>query len=619
MNLYLKVLAFAKPYWKHILFSFFLTLFYILFNSVSLWVSVDFIRELFLPASASSAGTAKDITGLVDTQGIYDKISNVFRSLLIRDSKFDTLWMVCMVILLSYLFKNIVEYYRKILLSYIELKIITSMRDRLTAALVTFPLSFFERNKTGELTSIVFNDVSAVNSMINNSFGRMLLAPFQILVNVLIMFIINWQLALITVTVIPLSALSIWYIGKSIRRRSRRVFSKIGLVYSHFQEMVSAVRVVKAFTSEKRETDKIVHSNRDFFKANFRATRLSHLTSPLNEVLIVIVLVFLLWYGGNLVYTNQLNAEDFIRFLIFMITIFQPLKELTQVNNVIQNGMAAAERIVGTLESVPEVYDKPGATDMKPLSQSIDFQSVQFRYAPDGPLVLKNVNLTIKKGQTVAFVGHSGAGKTTMVDLVPRFYDLAGGKILIDGTDIRDYRLESLRKQIGIVAQESVLFNETVRYNIGYGMENVTEEAIIEAARSANAWEFIQKMELGLDTITGERGVKLSGGQKQRLSIARAILKNPPILILDEATSALDTESEKLVQDAIYKLMKNRTVLVIAHRLSTVVHADLIVVMSDGEIVATGTHQELLDHSPDYRKLYTLQFQTGTPDQHPPL
>lgn len=625
MDLYIKVISFAKPWWKHIVLSFFLTLFYILFNSVSLWVSVDFIQQLFNPdvvtgqADLKTQAKSNQVTKLVGGQSFYDELSSGIKNLIVQDNRFDTLKIVCLVIFFSYLFKNIVEYYRKILLSYIELKIITLMRDKLTSALVRLPVSFYERNNSGELTSIVFNDVNAVNSMINNSFGRMLLAPFQIIVNIVIMFLIDWQLALITLTVIPLSAFSIWKIGQSIRRRSRRVFAQIGVVFNYFQEMLMAMRVVKAFTNELHEEKRVKDANKGYFKANFRATRLTHLTSPLNEVIIVLVLVFLLWYGGSQVYTGAgLKAEDFIRFLVFLMTIFQPLKELTNVNNVIQNGMAAAERIVKTLDETPEVYDSPTAVTLQPFSQKIEFSNVSFRYNPEDPIVLHSVNLTINRGETVAFVGHSGAGKTTIVDLVPRFYEINEGTISIDGFDIRNLKLESLRKQIGIVAQESVLFNETVRYNISYGLDSVTDDQVIDAAKNANAWEFIEKMEQGLDTITGERGVKLSGGQKQRLSIARAILKNPPILILDEATSALDTESEKLVQDAIYKLMKNRTVLAIAHRLSTIQHADKIVVLNAGKIVAIGRHEELLASSPDYQRLHQLQFRNDNKSEQVP-
>jgi len=625
MDLYLKVISFAKPWWKHIILSFTLTLFFILFNSVSLWVSVDFIQQLFNPEVISGQVDITDsskpnqVTKLIGTSSIYDDISQGMKSIIVQANRFDTLKMVCLIIFLSYLLKNIADYYRKILLSYIELKIITLMRDKLAATFVRLPISYYERNNSGELTSIVFNDVNAVNSMINNSFGRMLLAPFQILVNIVIMFLIDWQLATITLTVIPLSAFSIWKIGQSIRRRSRRVFAQIGLVFNYFQEMLMAMRVVKAFTNERHEENRGREANKGYFKANFRATRLSHLTSPLNEIIIVMVLVFLLWYGGSQVYTGEgLKAEDFIRFLVFLITIFQPLKELTNVNNVIQNGMAAAERIVKTLDAPPEVYESPTSVALTTFSSNIEFKNVTFRYNPEDPIVLHSVSLKINRGETVAFVGHSGAGKTTIVDLVPRFYEINDGSISIDGIDIRTLKLESLRKQIGIVAQESVLFNETVRYNIGYGLESVTDEQIIEAAKNANAWEFIEKMEHGLDTVTGERGVKLSGGQKQRLSIARAILKNPPILILDEATSALDTESEKLVQDAIYKLMKNRTVLAIAHRLSTIQHADKIVVLSSGNIVAIGRHEELLISSPDYLRLYQLQFRNENKTEQNP-
>ena len=318
-----------------------------------------------------------------------------------------------------------------------------------------------------------------------------------------------------------------------------------------------------------------------------------------------------------MVYNNVgLGGEDFTRFLVFLFMMFQPLKKFSGLNNTIQTGLAAAERIFSTLESQPEVYEKPGAVQLSSFQNSIQFDNVSFRYDDDGPLVLRDIDLEISKGQMVALVGPSGAGKSTLSDLIPRFYDATTGKILIDGTDIRDFTINSLRSRIGIVTQDSILFNDTIRANIGYGMENASEEDIIEASKAANAWEFISEMDKGLDTIIGERGIKLSGGQKQRVSIARAILKNPPILILDEATSSLDTESEKLVQDAIDNLMENRTVLVIAHRLSTITHADNIIVLERAKIICQGNHGELLQTCPKYKTLYEIQFETNAINIH---
>jgi subfamily B ATP-binding cassette protein MsbA len=624
MALYLKILRFLKPYWKHILVSIFLTFLYIVLNNVSLWVSVDFIRELFEPGTRSALVISPEkqqvdspeaeektdsVSRLYAGGNLYQKINRAIKKIIIRENRYETLKVVCLVIFLSFFLKNLVFYVRRVLMNFIELKVIVNLRNRLYSVLLRLPLSYFEKHRTGELTSIVFNDVSAVNVVLNNSFGKMILTPLQVLTNLVILVLISWKLSILTFTIIPLIGFVIVKIGQSIRRKRRRVFRQIAQVMAVFQEAVSSIRIVKAFANEEREEDRFQDENRRFFRTIFRANRLSYLTSPLNETIAAFILVALLWYGGNLVYSNAgLTAEDFIRYLVFLFTTFQPLKELSGLNNNIQTGLAAAERIFRLMEEAPEVYQKPGAVPMKTFRDSIIFDRVYFRYAPDDPFVLKDINLEIHKGETVAIVGHSGAGKTTLVDLIPRFYDVTEGRILVDGVDVRDYELSSLRRQIGIVTQEPILFNDTVRMNIGYGLDGVSDDAIVEAAKAANAWEFIQAMEDGLDTVIGERGVRLSGGQKQRLSIARAILKNPPILILDEATSALDSESERLVQEAIERLMANRTVLVIAHRLSTIIHAHRIVVLKEGEILDVAPHDILLQRCAYYRKLYELQF-----------
>ena len=628
MKLYIKVLQFLKPYWKLILTSIFLTFVYIVLNNLSLWVSVDFVRELFDPENvaiarqqasgeavrdtlaASAQSSREQLTETLKTGSLYQKINYAVKRVILRENRFETLKIVCLVIFLSFFLKNLVFYVRRVIINFIELKIIVGLRNRLYDVLLRLPLSFFERKKTGELTSVVFNDVSAVNTVLNNSFGKMILTPLQVLTNLTILVLISWRLSLITFVIIPVSAVLLVKIGQSIRRKRRRVFRQIASVMAVFQETISSIRIVKAFTSEQRENEKFREVNRQFFKTIFRANRFSYLTSPLNETFAALVLVVLLWYGGNLVYTNAgLNAEDFIRYLVFLFTTFQPLKEISGLNNNIQTGLAAAERIFNLMEQAPEVYERPGARELKEFREAIRYEHVYFRYNEDEPYVLRDINVEIRKGETVAFVGHSGAGKTTLVDLLPRFYDVTRGRITIDGTDIRDLTLHSLRRSIGVVTQEQILFNDTVRMNIGYGLENVSDEEIIAAAKAANAWEFIQKMENGLDTVIGERGVKISGGQKQRLSIARALLKNPPILILDEATSSLDTESERLVQEAIEKLMENRTVLVIAHRLSTIIHSDKIVVLREGKVEDIGTHGQLLENCPYYRHLYEIQFQ----------
>jgi len=604
-----------------------LTFCYVLFNNISLWVSVDFIREIFSPDTITSAdqpagavaeqggsaltdpgAIADDILGTDSDMNLYNRINLAVKKVIVQDERRETLAIVCLVIFLSFLLKNISLYLRKVIICYIQLNITLGIRNKLQSVMLRLPISYFERRRTGELSSIMFNDVNAVNNVLNNSFGTLLLAPVQVLASLIILILISWKFSLITFTVVPISGILIIMIGQSIRRKSRRVFQQISNVFSAFHESITSIRIVKAFTGEAKEMSRFEQANKKHFRAEFRSKRLSYATSPLNETLGVIILVVLLWYGGNLVYSGTgLTAEDFIRYLVFLFTMFQPLRQLTGLNNIMQTGLAASERIFDIIDAEQEIYDKPGAVELNDFRESVDIRDVSFRYN-DEATVLNNVSLSIAKGQTVALVGHSGSGKTTLASLLPRFYDVTAGELKIDGVDVRDYMLSSLRKQMGIVTQDTILFNDTVRANIAYGMDDATEDEIVKAAKAANAWEFIEQMEGGLDAVIGEKGLKLSGGQQQRVSIARAILKNPPILILDEATSALDTEAEKLVQEAIDKLMKHRTVLVIAHRLSTVIHADNIVVMDRGEIIGAGPHRELLETCSVYKHLYEIQF-----------
>jgi len=632
MKLFLKIITFAKQFWKLISLSIILSLLYVIFNNFSLWISVDFIGELFVSDKTSLVGeslpsnlpvpglSASDTTAqsggngnnVSKSKGLYNRVKLAIKELIIKDDKTETLKIVCILIFLSFLVKNFILYIRSIIIFFVQINITIKLRTLIYNALLRLPLSFIERKRTGEFISIAFNDVNSVNSVIQNSYGNLVMTPFQVIANVVILFLINWKLTLISFVIIPISGVLITKIGQSIRRKSRRVFRQNANVVTVFQEALTSLRIVKAFTNEGKEEERFNEANQQFFKLTLRSQKLRELTSPLNETLGAFILIFLLWYGGNMVYNNVgLGAEDFTRFLVFLFMMFQPLKKFSGLNNTIQTGLAAAERIFNTLEIQPEVYEKPGAVQLSSFQNVIRFDHVSFRYDDDGPLVLRDIDLEIKKGQMVALVGPSGAGKSTLSDLIPRFYDVTEGRILIDGTDIRDLTINSLRHRIGIVTQDSILFNDTIRANIGYGMENASEGDIIEAAKAANAWEFISDMDKGLDTIIGERGIKLSGGQKQRVSIARAILKNPPILILDEATSSLDTESEKLVQDAIDNLMENRTVLVIAHRLSTITHADNIIVLERARIICSGNHTELLQSCPKYKTLYEIQFEAN--------
>lgn len=626
LPLFLKVISLVKPYWVHFTVSILLSFGYIFFNSFSMWISVDFIRELFDPATvtavqedqptqqtADDASQENPLNRLLngnETSSLYKKINQSVKKLIVRDNQIDTLKLVCLLIFISFLLKNVFSYTRRILINWVELNLVVYLRNRIHQVLVRLPLRYFDTHRTGECASITFNDVQALQNIINQSLYRILMDPIQILIIVGVLVLISWKLSIIMFLVVPVSGLMIVKIGQSIRRKSRRVFQQVANAYSVFQETIGAIRIVKAFSNEKKENAKFDNANHRYLTFQFKANRLSYLTSPLNETLGALMLGMLLWVGGRMVYTSSMEAEDFIRYLVFLFTIFQPMKELSAINNQMQAGMAAAERIFKTMDEIPEVYEKPDAKILPAFNDHIQFDDVCFKYSEeaDAPWVLDHFNLKIKKGEMVAFVGHSGAGKTTAVDLVPRFYEINSGSIQIDGLDTREYTLESLRQHIGIVTQEPILFNETIRSNIGYGLSEFTDEQVIEAAKAAHAWEFISKMEQGLDSEIGERGVMLSGGQKQRLSIARAILKNTPILILDEATSSLDTESEKLVQEAIDRLMENRTVLAIAHRLSTIIHADKIVVLERGRIVGIGKHTELLKSCPAYKTLYDMQY-----------
>lgn len=596
---------------------FLLTLLFVVFNNLSLWISVDFLKELFDPVSVEQAKAINKPVDksnkILDLSGggseIYLQMKNEVKSWIIKETKQETLLSVCFFIFLTFLLKNITFYGKRILLNFVGLNIIVNIRNKLHSKMMYIPLFYFDNRHSGNLTSVMFNDVNAVKQVFDTTFDKMLLAPVQIIVNIIILFLISWELSLFTLIIIPISAFVTTKIGKSMRRRSRRVYQQVANVVAIFQEAITGIRIVKAFASESFEKKKFADSNNDYFKKTFRQYKLQYLTSPINETLYVTILVFLLWYGGTMVYSGEgIGAEDFIRFLLFLFMMFQPLKDISGVNNILQNGLAAAERIFEVLDEEQEYPKKPGTVQLQEFKSQISYRDVSFNYKADDKPVLQHINFEIKKGEMVAFVGSSGAGKTTLVNLLPRFYELTGGGIYLDGNDFRDFSLHSLRKHIGVVTQDTILFNETIRANIAYSQDGVSEQEIIAAAKAANAWEFIEKMPQGLDTEIGEKGTRLSGGQKQRLSIARAILKNPQILILDEATSALDTESEQLVQEAIEKLLKNRTVLVIAHRLSTIQDADKIVVMQNGVIESIGRHSELLQKSPVYKNLHQKQL-----------
>ena len=470
-------------------------------------------------------------------------------------------------------------------------------------------LSFFNRQKSGELTSIIVNDVANMRQALTVGFQRMFVEPINILVFTSLLFIISWQLASIAVIIIPLAGFVIVKISRSIRRKSRRTAVKIAGITNIITETLASIRVVKAFAMEDYEVDRFTKETDNYYNLMFRRSRLRSIAPPITETLGVLIGVLLLWIGGSEVLADKgITSEDFIRFILIMFSALQPIRSLSNVFAEVQVGAASAERVFHILDTKPTIIDRNNAIKNVEFNDQVLFDNVSFQYEDGESKVLEDVNFSIKKGSVVALVGASGSGKSTIADLIPRFFEPSKGKIKLDNVDIRDVGIKSLRKLMGIVTQETILFNDTISGNIAYGQNEVELTKIVEAAKVANAKEFINDLPHGFDTVIGEKGVRLSGGQRQRLAIARALLKDPPILILDEATPSLDTESEKNVQEAIDNLMKDRTVLVIAHRLSTIINADQIIVLDNGKIVESGSHTELLEKDGIYKNLYNIQF-----------
>ena len=537
-----------------------------------------------------------------------EKLKYWTNGLILRDTAKETLQVLCVSILIIFLLKNVFFYLKNITLTIVQFRLITELRNKLYIHFHKLSLSFFNQHKSGELTSIVVNDVANMRQALTIGFQRIFVEPINIIAFTALLFIISWKLALIAITIIPLAGLVIVNISRSIRRKSRRTAVKIAGITNIITETLTSMRVVKAFAMEDYEVDRFSNETRNYYNLIFRRARLRSLAPPITETMGVIIGVALLWVGGTEVLNAQgLTSEDFIRFILIMFSGLQPIRSLSNVFAEIQIGAASAERVFVILDNQPTIVDEFDAVIIDTFEDKIQINDVSFKYESDDT-VLKNISFEIEKGSAVALVGSSGSGKSTLADLIPRFYDVNQGSIEIDGQDIRHVTLNSLRRLMGIVTQETILFNDTIKANIAYGQKDVNDKQVIAAATAANALEFIEELPEGLDTVIGEKGVKLSGGQRQRLAIARAIMKNPPILILDEATSALDTESERLVQEALGTLMTDRTVLVIAHRLSTVTNADKIIVLEKGQIKEMGTHKELIQKNGHYSNLYNVQF-----------
>ena len=605
-SIYKRLFKLVIKYWPFLVVSTLTAFIYVLLNSISIWLTASLINNILsdfnkLVGEQFQFASSSSLT-------LNEKLKYWTNGLILRDTAKDTLQILCVSILIIFILKNVFLYLKNIMLTIVQFRLITELRNKLYIHFHKLSLSFFNQHKSGELTSIVVNDVANMRQALTIGFQRIFVEPINIIAFTALLFIISWKLALIAITIIPLAGLVIVNISRSIRRKSRRTAVKIAGITNILTETLTSMRVVKAFAMEDYEVDRFSNETRNYYNLIFRRAVLWSIAPPITETLGVIMAIALLWVGGTEVLNAQgLTSEDFIRFILIMFSGLQPIRSLSNVFAEIQVGAASAERVFVILDNPPTIVDEFDAVIIDTFEDKIQINDVSFKYESDDT-VLKNISFEIEKGSAVALVGSSGSGKSTLADLIPRFYDVNQGAIEIDGQDIRHVTLNSLRRLMGIVTQETILFNDTIKANIAYGQKDVHDKQVIAAATAANALEFIEELPEGLDTVIGEKGVKLSGGQRQRLAIARAIMKNPPILILDEATSALDTESERLVQEALGTLMTDRTVLVIAHRLSTVTNADKIIVLEKGQIKEMGTHDELIQKNGLYSNLYNVQF-----------
>lgn len=511
-------------------------------------------------------------------------------------------------IVVVFFLRAIFLYGQTYLMSFIGQKVIIDIRAAVYAQLQRLSLSYYEKRQTGQLMSYITNDVSAVQGALVDSMIDLVTEGMTLIGSISIMFYLHWQLTLLTLVTAPLIGQTMNVFGKKLRKSSTLIQERAADITSVLQESISSVRVIKSFAREDFEIERFKKENFSNFRAQMKNSQIMATLTPIIEFVAALGVTTIIWYGGREVINGHLTAGSLIAFLVYAVNLSNPIKRLSRVYGNIQKALAAAERVFDVLDTKPEIEDMPGATVLEQIDGHVVFNNITFEYKPGEP-ALHQVQLDVKPGQVVAIVGPSGAGKTTIANLIPRFYDPMAGTITIDGVDIKTVTLKSLREQIGIVPQETVLFNGSVYSNILYGRLDASKDEVIEAAKAANAHNFIMDMPGGYETQIGERGSKLSGGQRQRIAIARAILKNPRILILDEATSALDTESEKLVQEAVDKLMVGRTSFVIAHRLSTIKRADVIVVMERGRLIEQGTHDQLLTLGGLYSKLYQVQFQ----------
>ncbi len=598
------LLRYAFPkYTKHIIWHSLFIILSIIFSLFSLTMAIPFLGILF----DNQPLVTEPVAWSFSMQSLMHNFNYFLSNIIQNDGKIQALWIIAVFVVITVLLKTGFFYLARFVMIRVRTGIIVDLRNAVYQKLLKLHMGFFTNERKGDIISRMTNDVNEVEFSIVQSIEIIFKEPMTIIVFVIALIYLSPELSIFMLILLPLTGLIIGRVGKSLRKKSAVAQDKLGVLISIIEETLGGMRIIKVFNAQNRMNDKFIKSNESYNKILMRIMRKRDLASPLSEFLGTLVVVIIMWYGGKMVLsgTSNLSSQDFIGYLIVFSQIINPAKTFSNAYYSIQKGLASAERIDFIMETEQKIKNPEIPVTFSEFNEKIEYKNVSFKYIDD--YVLKNVNLVIPKGKTIALVGQSGSGKSTMVDLLPRLHDVNEGQILIDGIDVRSILTHDLRDKMGIVNQEPILFNDTIFSNIAFGIEGATKQQVIEAAKIANAHEFIEATTNGYDTVIGDRGSKLSGGQRQRLSIARAVLANPPILILDEATSALDTESERLVQEAITRVMKNRTSIIIAHRLSTIVHADTICVMQDGEIIEQGSHEHLIEKNGVYKKLYDLQ------------
>ena len=599
-----RVLTYVKPYWFDIVLNLIFNLVTIFFSLFSFALLVPLLNLLFR-TDAIEAVVKPEFS--LSSDYLLSYLNYFMSSLIVEHGHRYALIFVCFILLIAFFFRNFGRFFACYFMANVRVGAIHDLRKDVYNKILILPLQFYGKQRKGDVMARITTDVQEVEVSILNYLEMLIKDPLTIIFYFAFMISLSAKLTLFVLIILPIAGLLIGKVGKMLKKESKDGQKKLAGIISTVEETISGLRIIKAFNAIRYSGEKFEEQNTAYIKVLRGIHRKRDMSSPMSEFLSAIVVIIVLWFGGTLILGGKGNimAADFISYIVVFSQIITPAKSFSNGYYNVQKGIASAERIFEILDADETITEKDNALIINTFNNNISYNDVVFRYGKED--VLRGINLKIEKGKMIALVGESGGGKSTMVDLLPRFYDVSEGSITLDGHDLRDYKISDLRGLMGIVSQESILFNDTVFNNIAFGMENVSKEAVVAAAKIANDHDFIMELEHGYDTVIGDRGMNLSGGQRQRLSIARAVLKNPPILILDEATSSLDTESERLVQDALAKVMEQRTSIVIAHRLSTIQHADEIIVVQKGQIIERGKHDELIALGGVYKKLTDLQ------------